>query len=130
MNCKKIPKKYLKLNSKTFKVVFNPHKNKCGIIYTLYSCKYNFLEFGFAEDKSFLENKLLENELILLDKRKGKKRELDLLINTLSELGIKYYGNLNFTYSNTLMRHLSILSWPVGRSLYKQRTIKKELSIA
>jgi len=25
------------------------------------------------------------------------------------------------------MKHLSTLGWPVGRSLYKQRKIKKEL---
>jgi hypothetical protein len=28
------------------------------------------------------------------------------------------------------MRHLSILGWPIGKSLYKQRKIKKELVYA
>jgi len=28
------------------------------------------------------------------------------------------------------MKHLSTLGWPVGRSLYKQRKIKKELVFA
>ena len=35
-----------------------------------------------------------------------------------------------FKYSGSLMKHLSTLGWPVGRSLYKQRKIKKELVCA
>ena len=62
-----------------------------------------------------------------MDRKKGNKKELLLLIKTLKELGIKYSDNLFFKYSGYLMRHLSTLGWPVGRSLYKQRKIKKEL---
>ena len=60
----------------------------------------------------------------------GNKENLILLVNTLKELGFKYSGNLYFKYSSSLMRHLSTLGWPVGRSLYKQRKIKKELLCA
>ena len=38
--------------------------------------------------------------------------------------------NFYFKYSGSLMKHLSTLGWPVGRSLYKQRKIKKELVCA
>ena len=69
-------------------------------------------------------------KLILLDKKKGNKKDLFLLLNTLKELDIKYKGNLYFKYSSSLIRHLSTLGWPVGRSLYKQRKIKKELLCA
>ena len=77
-----------------------------------------------------LEVRLSNKGVILLDSKKGKKRELILLINTLNEIGIKYSEDLNYKYSSALMKHLSILSWPIGRSLYKPRKIKKELMCA
>ena len=52
------------------------------------------------------------------------------IINHSKELGIKYSNNFYFKYSGSLMKHLSTLGWPVGRSLYKQRKIKKELICA
>jgi len=105
-------------------------KSKDGIIYTLYSDAFNSLKVGFAENDKALEKKLSSEALILLDMRKGKKKDLYLLITTLKELGIKYSDNFYFKYSSSLMRHLSCLVWPVGRSLYKQRKIKKELVCA
>ena len=62
--------------------------------------------------------------------KKGKKKDLFLLKITLKELGIKYSDNLCYKYSGSLIRHLSTLGWPIGRSLYKQRKIKKELLCA
>ena len=62
--------------------------------------------------------------------KKGKKKDLCLLITTLKELGINYSDNFYFKYSSSLMKHLSTLGWPVGRSLYKQRKIRKELICA
>ena len=105
-------------------------RSKDGIIYTLYSDAFNSLKVGFAENDKALEKKLSSKEFILLDMKKGNKKDLSLLITTLKELGIKYSDNLYFKYSSSLMRHLSTLGWPVGRSLYKQRKIKKELLCA
>ena len=68
--------------------------------------------------------------LILLDMKKGNEKDLFLLITTLKELGIKYSDNFYFKYSVSIMKHLSTLGWPIGRSLYKQRKIKKELLCA
>ena len=113
--------------SSTFNVDNFRNRFKDGIIYTLYSDKFNSLKVGFAKNNSVLKTKLSSEALILLDRKKGNKKELILLINTLKELGIKYSDNLYFTYSSSLMRHLSILGWPVGRSFYKLRKIKKEL---
>ena len=107
-----------------------PQKSKFGIVYTLYSDRFNSIEVGFAENDKILRNKLLHSDLILLDKKKGKKQDLNLLIKTLNELEISFSSKLNFRYSNILIRHLSTLGWPVGRSIYKQRRIKKELSFA
>ena len=126
MVLKKLNKEYRKFISSSLNLA--PQKSKFGIVYTLYSDRFNSIEVGFAENDKILKNKLLHSDLILLDKKKGKKQDLNLLIKTLNELEISFSSKLNYRYSNILIRHLSTLGWPVGRSLYKQRTIKKELS--
>ena len=130
MNNKKIIKGYKTLISSSFNVDSSTDKFKDGIIYTLYSDEFNSLKVGFAENDKVLEKKLSSEALILLDMKKGNKKDLCLLINTLKEFGIKYSKNYYFKYSSSLIRHLSTLGWPVGRSLYKQRKIKKELLCA
>ena len=130
MNCKRTNKEIRKLISLPLNISNVSHVFETGMIYTLYSDKFNLIEIGFAENNEVLETKLMKKNFILLDKKKGKKRELNLLIKTLNEFNIKFSDNLIFQYSNLLMKHLSILGWPVGRSLYKQRKIKKELSCA
>ena len=129
MNNRKIVKGYKTLISR-FNVDTSKEKFKDGIIYTFYSDEFNSLKVGFAKNDKVLEEKLSSEALILLDMKKGNKKDLFLLITTLKELGIKYSDNLYFKYSGSLMRHLSTLGWPVGRSLYKQRRIKKELVCA
>ena len=130
MNKRKIIKGYKALISSSFNANTLTDKFKDGIIYTLYSDKFNSLKVGFAENDKVLEKKLSSEALILLEMKKGNKKDLYLLITTLKELGIKNSDNFYFKYSNSLMRHLSALGWPVGRSLYKQRKIKKELVCA
>ena len=127
MNNRKIIKGYKTLISSRFNVDTSLDKSKDGIIYTLYSDAFNSLKVGFAENDKVLEKKLSSEALILLGIKKGNEKDLCLLITTLKELGIKYSDNFYFKYSRSLMRHLSTLGWPVGRSLYKQRKIKKEL---
>ena len=127
MNNRKIIKGYKTLISSRFNGDTSTEKFKDGIIYTFYSDEFNSIKVGFAENDKVLEEKLLNESLILLDMKKGNKKDLFLLITTLKELGIKYSDNLYFKYSGSLMRHLSTLGWPVGRSIYKQRKIKKEL---
>ena len=130
MNNRKIIKGYKTLISSRFNVDTSLDKSKDGIIYSLYSVQFNSLKIGFAENDKVLEKKLSNKALILLDMKKGNKKDLFLLVTTLKELGIRYSDNLYFKYSGSLMRHLSTLGWPVGRSLYKQRKIKKELVCA
>ena len=129
MNNSKIIKGYKTLISR-FNVDTSKEKFKDGIIYTLYSDEFNSLKVGFVENEKTLEEKLSSEALILLDIKKGNEKDLFLLITTLKELGIKYSDNLYFKYSGSLMRHLSTLGWPIVRSLYKQRKIKKELLCA
>ena len=130
MNNRKIIKGYKTLISSRFNVDTSIIKFKDGIIYTLYSDKFDSLKVGFAENDKVLEKKLSSESLILLEIKKGSKKDLFLLITTLKELGFKYSDNFYFKYSGSLMKHLSILGWPVGKSLYKQRKIKKELVCA
>ena len=130
MNKRKIIKGYKTILSSSFNEETYTDKFNDGIIYTLYSDESNSLKIGFAENNGVLEKALSSESLILLDKGKGNKKELFLLLNTLKELGIKYSDDLNFQYSGSLMKYLSILGWPIGRSLYKQRKVKKELLCA
>ena len=130
MSNRNITKGYKTLISSRFNLETSIDKFKDGIIYTLYSDEFNSLKVGFAKNDKVLKKNLSREALILLDMKKGNKKDLFLLITTLKELGIKYSDNYFFKYSNSLMRHLSTLGWPVGRSLYKQRKIKKELVCA
>ena len=130
MNNRKIIKGYKTLISSRVNVNTSVDKSKDGIIYTLYSDEINSLKVGFAENDKVLEKKLSSETLILLEMKKGNKKDLFLLITTLKELDIKYSDNFYFKYSSSLMRHLSTLGWPVGSSLYKRRKIKKELLCA
>ena len=128
MGLKKINKEYRNFISSSLNLDFVSQNSEFGIIYTLYSDKSNSIEVGFAKNNEIIEKKLLKSDQILLDKKRGKEKDLNLLIKTLNELDIDLSSKLNFKYSNILIRHLSTLGWPVGRSLYKQRKIKKELS--
>ena len=130
MNNRKITKECKTLISSRFNEDTSIDKFQDGIIYTFYSDEFNSLKVGFAENDKVLEKKLSSEELLLLDMQKGNKKDLFLLITTLKELGIKYSENFYFKYSSSLVRHLSTLGWPVGRSLYKQRKIKTELVCA
>ena len=130
MKNRKIIKGCKTLISSRFSVDNSLDKSKDGIIYTLYSDAFNSLKVGFAENDKALEKKLSSEALILLDMKKGKKKDLCLLITTLKELGIRYSDNFYFKYSSSVMRHLFTLGWPVGRSLYKPKKIKKELVCA
>ena len=129
MNNRKIIKGYKTLISR-FNVENPKEEFKDGIIYTFYSDEFNSLKVGFAKNDKVLNKNLSRDSLILLDMKKGKMKDLFLLITTLKELGIKYSDHLYFNYSSSLMRHLSTLGWPIGRSLYKQRIIKKGLLCA
>ena len=130
MSNKKIIKGHQRLISSDLNVDISTDKFQNGIIYTLYSDALNLIKVGFAENKRVLENKLSNEALFLLGWEKGSKENLFLLVNTLKELGFKYSDNLYFKYSSSLMRHLYTLGWPIGRSLYKRRKIKKELLCA
>jgi len=130
-------KKYLQKKYKVFinsslseKLISKRNSLKDGFIYTLYSDNSNLIEVGFTQNNKILENKLMNKKFILLDKKKGSLKELRTLIRTLEELGLLILNNKYYKYSELLIRHLHTLGWPVGRSLYKQRVIKKKILYA
>ena len=130
MNNRKIIKGHQRLTSSALNVDTSTDKFQNGIIYTLYSDALNAIKIGFAENERVIENKLSNEAFFLMEWKQGKEENLFLLVNTLKELGFKCSDNLYFKYSSTLMRHLYTLGWPIGRSLYKRRKIKKELLCA
>ena len=130
-------KKYLQKKYKVFinsslseKLISKRNSLKDGFIYTLYSDNSNLIEVGFTQSNKILENILMDKKFILLDKKKGSLKELSTLKRTLEELGILILNNRYYKYSELLIRHLHTLGWPVGRSLYKQRVIKKKIIYA
>ena len=125
-------KKYLQKKYKIFnnsslgeKFIFKRNGLKDGFIFTLYSINSNLIEVGFTQSNKMLEHKLIHNKFILLDKKKGSLKELITVKRTLEELGILILKNKYYKYTDLLIRHLNTLGWPVGRSLYKPRVIKK-----
>ncbi len=130
-------KKYLQKKYKLFinsslseKLISKRNSLKDGFIYTLYSDNSNLIEVGFTQNNKILENKLINRKFILLEKKKGSLKELRTLKRTLEELGLLILDNKYYKYSELLVRHLHTLGWPVGRSLYKQRVIKKKILYA
>ena len=130
-------KKYFEKKYKIFynsslseKFILKRNSLKDGFIYTLYSDNSNLIEVGFTKSNKILENKLMNKKFILLDKKRGSLKELRTLKRTLEELGLLILNNKYYIYSELLMRHLNTLGWPIGRSLYKQRVIKKKILYA
>ena len=125
----KLRKKELKfLNKKLIEYEISKKKtSRYGIVYTLYSDKLNLLEIGYAENKNILKNKLIQEKFILLDQKSGSLMELKILIKTLKQLGISILNNKYFKYKNSYLRHLNTLGWPIGKSFYKQKLVRKKL---
>ena len=127
----KLIKKELKFLTKyLFEYDFSKQKGfKDGILYTLYSDRLNLVEIGFAENKNILDDKLIQEKFILLDKKNGSLMELNILIETLKQLGVSLLNNKYFKYKNSYLRHLNTLGWPIGKSFYKQKLIRKKIII-
>ena len=129
---KYLDKKYKIYNyfSLSKKSIFKRNDLKDGFIYTLYSENSNLIEVGFTQSNKMLEDKLRHEKFTLLDKKEGSLKELRTLKSTLEELGLLIFHNKFYKYSDLLMKHLHTLGWPIGRSLYKHRMIKKRLPYA
>jgi len=124
---KLIKKEFQFLNKKLLEFdIFNHIKSRNGIVYTLYSDRLDLVEIGFAENKYILNDKLMQENFILLDQKNGSLLELNILIETLKQLGVSLLNNKYFKYKNSYLRHLNTLGWPIGKSLYKQKPLIKK----
>tara|TARA_Y100001933_G_scaffold141952_1_gene140855 strand:+ start:65 stop:463 length:399 start_codon:yes stop_codon:yes gene_type:complete len=123
-------KKYKFIENFSLSEKFIGNDLKDGFIYTLYSDNSNLIEVGYTQSQKILENKLMNEKFILLDKKKGSLNELRILKKTLRELGLLIENNNYYIYTDLLIKHLYTLGWPVGRSIYKQRVIKKKIQYA
>ena len=124
---KLIKKEFHFLNKKFFEYNFLKQKNSsAGIVYTLYSDRLNLVEIGFAENKDILNKKLIQEKFILLDQKSGSLMELNILIETLKQLGVSLLSNKYFKYKNSYLRHLNTLGWPIGKSISKQKLVRKK----
>ena len=125
---KLIKKEFKFLTKHFFEDEISRHKKiRHGILYTLYSDRQNLVEIGFAENKNILNKKLIKEKFILLDQKSGSLMELNILIETLKELGVSLLKNRYFKYKNSYLRHLNTLGWPIGKSLHKQKLVRKKL---
>ena len=125
---KLIKKEFKFLTKHLFEYEISKHKKfSNGILYTLYSDTLNLVEIGFAENKNILNKKLTQEKFILLDQKSGSSIEFNILIETLKQLGISLLNNKYFKYQNSYVRHLNTLGWPIGKSLHKQKLVRKKL---
>tara|TARA_B100000212_G_scaffold208603_1_gene157486 strand:- start:115 stop:516 length:402 start_codon:yes stop_codon:yes gene_type:complete len=125
---KLIKKEFKSLTKHFFEDEISKHKKiRHGILYTLYSDRQNLVEIGFAENKNILNKKLIKEKFILLDQKSGSLMELNILIETLKQLGVSLLNNKYFKYKDSYLRYLNTLGWPIGKSLYKQKLVRKKL---
>ncbi len=91
-----------------------------GIIFTLYNQQEKLLKIGYIE-KSDDFNLLKSNpNNKLIDKRYGKRREVDLLKITLEEVGYKPNSSIGFySYDIGVCNILNTLGWPTGNLIKK-----------
>ncbi len=122
----------ISLNGQSIKNIKNsPQYKKLNIIppqgylYTSYEKGNKVIRIGFIQYLNKLKMIYQDIDYEILGQRKGTLKEERLLKATLNEMGF-YTKNREgeYHYSNSLMRHLKILGWPIGNLLKQQRRIK------
>ena len=91
-------------------------ENPEGRIYTAYRAIDQTLTLGYSDNIDAIEAELRERDFVVLDSRRGTRREQRLLLLTLKEIGISSsYSENCFSASPNTLRHLKHLGWPLGR---------------
>lgn len=100
--------------------------NESGIIYTICRMSDKKIFIGYRNELSEIKKTYFNNDDSLIETRPGTKNELNLLKSTLLELGHSQENNFGcYEYSQTLIRHLNILGWPIEKFFPKRNQIKK-----
>ena len=91
-------------------------ENPEGRIYTAYRAIDQTLTLGYCDNIDAIGKQLLVRDFVVLDSRRGTRREQRLLLLTLKEIGISSsYSENCFSASPNTLRHLKHLDWPLGR---------------
>ena len=91
-------------------------ENPEGRIYTAYRAIDQTLTLGYSDNIDAIEAELRERDFVVLDSRRGTRREQRLLLLTLKEIGISSsYSENCFSASPNMLSHLKHLGWPLGR---------------
>ena len=73
------------------------------------------IEIGYSEDFSRTCSSFEQRGFVLIEARRGTKREERLLLLTLRDIGIiSTYSRNCFAADPPLLRHLHHLGWPIG----------------
>ena len=90
--------------------------NPEGQIFTAYRAIDQTLTLGYCDNLDAFDQQLRDRDFVILDSRRGTRREQRLLLLTLKEIGISgsYSENCFIASANTLS-HLKHLGWPLGR---------------
>jgi len=91
-------------------------ENPEGRIYTAYRAIDQTLTLGYSDNIEAIKAELRERDFVVLDSRRGTRREQRLLLLTLKEIGISSsYSENCFSASPNTLSHLKHLGWPLGR---------------
>ena len=91
-------------------------ENPEGRIYTAYRAIDQTLTLGYSDNIEAIKAELRERDFVVLDSRRGTRREQRLLLLTLKEIGISSsYSENCFSASPNTLSHLKHLGWPIGR---------------
>ena len=70
---------------------------------------------GYSEAFSSTCKEAQQRDFVLVEARRGTRREERLLLMTLQEIGLKpTYNSHCFAAESNLIRHLNHLGWPIG----------------
>ena len=84
------------------------------------------IAIGYSEDFSATCASFEQRDFVLIDARRGTKREERLLLLTLKEIGVSStYNQCCFDANQSLLQHLRDLGWPIGD--LRPSRVKKQL---
>ena len=99
--------------------------NPQGRIYTAYRTIDQTLTLGYCDNIDAIGEQLRDRDFVLLDSRRGTRREQRLLLLTLKEIGIdSSYSDNCFSASAQTLSHLKHLGWPLGN--FKQNSMTRK----
>tara|TARA_Y100001968_G_scaffold217938_1_gene200565 strand:+ start:44750 stop:45148 length:399 start_codon:yes stop_codon:yes gene_type:complete len=90
--------------------------SELGYLYTCFRKLDKKLLLGFTRSIELIEGPLFEKQFLIIGNRHGRESELNLLKSTLNELGhFKSQNSDAYKFSKSLIKHLELLGWPIGK---------------